>query len=200
MGYGVGLGEFVYNDFTKGVKIGVNLKISGENLEAEDDYANTAVSADIGAIYTAVITAEDFMANRGEFKLNKAGVGIVLRNAGASFNGGMTPLTIGAGGYLQMLHAGVKNNRVRISADIDYSSANSINIRGGAEYTQDFRAVNFSLRAGGNFSPSDRLASGFALGGGIGVLSGDMNYKIDYVFMPFVEIGSSHKMGFSVNF
>lgn len=195
--YSSRISNFIYSDFTKNLNAGITLKISGENLK---DYSNLSVSADIGGIYTFVIEEEDFLSNRGQFLWNKAGVGIVFKNLGTSFNAGITPITIGLGLYTQFLNAGIPRSKIRVSADSDYNLDNGLNLRYGLEYEQSIEAFIFSIRAGGNFNPAERLAGGFTLGGGIGLKQGNARYTIDYVYLPYNELGSVHKMGLNVKF
>lgn len=195
--YSTKLSNFIYNDFTKNLNVGIALKISGESLK---DYNNTSISADIGGIYTFVIEEEDFLSNRGQFLWNKAGVGIVFKNLGTSFNAGITPITVGLGLYTQFLNIGIERSKVRISADSDYNLDNGINLRYGIEYEQSIEIFVFAIRVGGNFNPEERLAGGFTLGGGIGLKQGNAKYSVDYVFLPYNELGSVHKMGLNVKF
>jgi hypothetical protein len=195
--YSSRISNFIYSDFTKNLNAGITLKISGENLK---DYSNLSVSADIGGIYTFVIEEEDFLSNRGQFLWNKAGVGVVFKNLGTSFNAGITPITIGLGLYTQFLNAGIPRSKIRVSADSDYNLDNGLNLRYGLEYEQSIEAFIFSIRAGGNFNPAERLAGGFTLGGGIGLKQGNARYTIDYVYLPYNELGSVHKMGLNVKF
>ncbi|HPD18063.1 MAG TPA: hypothetical protein PLF61_00180 [Candidatus Goldiibacteriota bacterium] len=195
--YSTKLSNFIYSDFTKNLNLGIGLKISGENLE---DYSNFSISADVGGIYTFIIEEEDFLSNRGQFLWNKAGVGVVFRNLGTSFNAGVTPISMGLGLYTQFLNVGIAKNKVRISADADYNMDNGINLRYGLEYEQNIEAFVFAIRAGGNFNPEERLAGGFTLGGGIGMKQGNVKYSLDYVYLPYNELGSVHKMGLNVKF
>ena len=197
LAYSTKISNFVYNDFTKNLNIGIGLKISGENLK---DYSNLSISADLGGIYTFVIEEEDFLSNRGQFLWNKAGVGVVFKNLGTSFNAGITPITIGMGLYTQFLNVGIPRSKVRISADSDYNMDNGINLRYGLEYEQSIEAFTFAIRTGGNFNPAERLASGFTIGGGIGIKIDRAKYLIDYVFLPYNELGSVHKMGLNIKF
>lgn len=196
--YSTKVSNFIYyNDFTKNLNIGIALKISGENLK---DYNNFSISADIGGIYTFVIEEEDFLSNRGQFLWNKAGVGIVFKNLGTSFNAGITPITVGLGLYTQFLNIGIARSKVRISADSDYNLDNGINLRYGLEYEQSTEIFIFAIRVGGNFNPEERLVGGFTLGGGIGLKQGNTKYSFDYVFLPYNELGSVHKIGLNIRF
>lgn len=191
------ISNFIYNDFTKNLNIGISLKISGENLK---EYSNLSISADIGGIYTFIIEEEDFLSNRGQFLWNKTGVGVVFKNLGTSFNAGITPVTMGLGLYTQFLNVGIPGSKVRISADSDYNLDNGINLRYGLEYGQTIEAFVLTIRTGGNYNPAERLAAGFTLGGGIGLQQGSAKYSIDYVYLPYNELGSVHKMGLNVKF
>ncbi len=196
--YGCNIGKFAYSDFTKNLNAGAAIKFSGEMIGK--DYGNFSASVDLGAIYTVIIEDADFMSNRGEFVWNKAGFGLSFRNLGASIAAGITPISIAAGAYTQLLNVFSGNNRVRIAADADYNMDNGINIKAGLEYMHLLGDYTLALRTGGNINPADRLASGMSFGGGVGMKAGGATYSIDYVFMPYSELGSSQKIGLYISF
>jgi hypothetical protein len=198
LSYGTNLSKLVYSDFTKNMNVGISVKFSGEILGA--NYSGTGISADIGAVYTAKIEEEDFLSNRGQMLWNKAGFGLVLKNLGISFGGGLTPVALAMGTYTQFLNIGTAGNRIRIAADAEYSLDNGIKVSCGMEYLHNIGNFSLSFRTGGNFSPEERLSSGFAIGGGIGAKMGSVVYSLDYVFMPYSEFGSGHKFGLYVKF
>lgn len=198
LSYGTNLSKLAYSEVTKNINLGVSLKFSGEMLGP--NYNNMAVSADIGAVYTVKIEEEDFLSNRGQMLWNKAGFGLVIKNLGTSFGSGITPLAFGFGAYTQFLNLGTAGNRLRVSADADYSLDSGINVRAGLEYLHYFGNFGLAIRSGGNFSPEQRLASGFAVGGGLNLKMSQSVYSIDYVFMPYSEFGSGHKIGIYFKF
>jgi hypothetical protein len=191
--YGTNFSKIIYGDFSKNLNLGISLKVTGEMLGS--DYSNIGISADIGAVYTVKIEEEDFLSNRGQMLWNKIGFGIVLKNLGTSFGAGMTPMEFDLGAYTQFLNVGTSGNRVRVAADGGYSVDSGINLSGGFEYLHNIGNFSLALRAGGNFSPEQRLSAGFAIGGGMGLKMGTAVYSLDYVFMPYSELGSGHKIG-----
>ncbi len=193
LAYSINLGKLAYNDFTKNVNAGIAVKFSGESIGP--DYAEMGVSTDIGFIYTAVLEEEDFLSNRGQMLWNRAGFGIAFKNVGTSFGSGMTPLAFALGVYTQFINVGTSGNRVRVALDAEYNMENGINAKAGIEYGHNIGDYNFSIRTGGNFNPEERLSSGFAAGAGFGMKLGDVRYSVDYVFLPYTELGSSHKVG-----
>jgi hypothetical protein len=195
--YGINASKFAYSNFTKNLDVGANLKITGEMIGS--GYSNFGVSLDLGAVYTVIIEEADFMSNRGEFIWNKAGYGITIRNLGTS-GSGLTPLAIAGGAYTQMLNLGVSNNRVRFSADLEYNMDNGFNVKTGAEYMQLFGDYNAALRLGYNMNPADRIASGLSFGGGIGMKVNATLFSLDYVFMPYGDLGASQKIGLYLKF
>src|ERR1035437_732067 len=198
IGYGVNLNKLFYSDFTKNLNAGAVLRFSGESIGP--DYSNMALSADLGAIYTIVLEEADFMSNRGETIWNKIGIGFAARNLGTSFGGGVTPMTFALGAYTQILNPFKSTNRLRISADFDHSLTDVMNISGGLEYLHMFGDISLAVRAGGNFSPEERLNSGGSFGAGFGLKAGTVKYSLDYVFVPFSEFGSSQKIGLYIKF
>ena len=198
IGYGMDFEKMVYNEFTKDLNLGATLKISGESLGNE--YSNFGLAIDIGAVYDVIITEEDFLSNRGEFLWNKAGAGIVFKNLGTSFNGNITPISFVFGGYTQFLNCFTQGNRVKLNMDLDYNIAESLNIKGGIEYSHNISTAVLSLRVGGNFSLKERMATGINFGGGLGMKFGDINYELNYVMIPFSELGNNHKIGLYIVF
>ena len=197
-GYGINLSKLMYNDFTKNLNTGAVLRFSGESIGPE--YLNMGISVDLGAEYTIILEDADFMTNRGETIWNKIGIGFAARNIGTSFSAGLTPMTFALGAYTQILDLFGSTNRMRVSFDLDYSTANSVNICAGLEHLQMLGDFSFALRAGGNYSPAERLGSGLGLGAGLGFRMGQVKYALDYVFMPFSEFGSSQKIGLYIKF
>jgi hypothetical protein len=196
--YAVNMSRIAFSDFTKHLNVGAALNFSGEMLGG--DYSNFGLSADIGAVYTVMIEEEDFLSNRGQPMWNKAGLGIVFKNLGTSFGSSVTPITVAFGAYTQFLNMAFTGSRIRVSADADYDMDNGINLKAGFEYMQNAANYIFAFRAGGNFNPEQRLASGFSLGGGIGIKLNTTTYTLDYVFMPYGDLGSSNKFGLYIQF
>jgi len=197
-GYGVDFGKLLFNEFTKNLKAGISLKLSGESLSS--DYANLAISADVGGIYTIVHEEADFMSNRGETIWNKTGVGLVFRNLGTSFSSGITPMSFAAGIYTQFLNLFIQNNNVRFGADADYNLGNGINLRAGLEYGQRIENYVLTGRFGTNFNPEERSFSGFATGLGAGLDINGTVYEFNYAFLPYGELGNNHKFGLYIKF
>jgi hypothetical protein len=196
--YAQNAGKFAFNQFTKNLNIGADLKLSGQMLGK--DYSNMGISADIGAIYNLVIEEEDFLSNRGQPIWNKASFGIVFQNLGTSFGSGITPITIALGTCMQFENIAASGNRIRVAADTGYDMDNGINLRAGLEYMQFIGNFDFAIRGGGNFNPAQRLASGFTLGGGMGLKINNVLYSLDYVFSPYNDLGSSQKFGLYIKF
>ena len=201
IGYGVNLGKLFYGDFTKNLNVGITAKLTGESLEGTAaDFSNMAVSVDIGGIYTVVLEEQDFMSNRGQFIFNEIGLGFVVRNLGTSFEAEITPLSVAFGLYGQMLNIAVSDNRLRIALDLDYNISSGINARYGLEYFHKVSKITLAVRTGGNMNFEERLASGYNAGGGIGMDFGDFEGIVDYVFVPFGDIGANHKIGLYLKF
>jgi len=197
-GYSTGLDKLFYNEITRNINIGIALNITGESLG--DDYSNFGVSVDAGVIYTIVIEEPDFMSNRGKTILNKAGIGVVLKNAGTSFEGSGTPLAAGIGGYIQILNIASEGNRLRISADIESGAETGVLAKLGAEYRQELGNMHFALRTGANFGGEETQRGALSAGAGIGIKADRSIYEINYVFLPFGDLGSSNKIGVYASF
>lgn len=198
LAYGLNVSKLSYSDFTKNLTAGADLKISGETIGSF--YSDIAFSLDLGAVYTIVMEEADFMSNRGEFVWNKSGIGVTIKNLGTSFGAGLTPLALAAGAYTQMLNLGVQNDRVRLALDTEYNLDNGMNIKAGIEYLQLMGDYNACVRLGYNMNPAERQASGLSFGGGVGMKFGQSQMNIDYVFLPYGELGASQKIGLYLKF
>ena len=196
-GYASKLGKFIFNDFTKDMVVGIDLKVAGESLG--NNYSNFALSTDLGAIYTIQLQESDVM-SRGEFLWDKVGLGAVVKNLGTSFNGAGTPLNFTFGSYTQMKNMFTENNRIRVSADLDYGVSTSTQVKYGLEYLQDIANYSFALRCGGQYDTQTSLYGGYDVGGGLGITMNNVQYTVDYVFMPFGALGTSNKIGLYIKF
>ncbi|MFB0564041.1 MAG: PorV/PorQ family protein [Candidatus Lokiarchaeia archaeon] len=154
------------------VSIGVNLKIIQEGIEARKA---TAFALDIGVLY----------------KLSKLRLGAVIQNLGTKVKfeekSFALPLDLKAGlAYKALEH-------LILATDIDLPLDNEINLRVGAEYQL---ADLLSLRLG--FKTSQAKNTGVGISGGLGFRFKD--YQLDYGFLPFGDLGNTHRISFSARF
>ena len=195
-GYAIGMDKISYSELTQNIKAGIALKVAGEQAA---EYSSVGGALDIGFMYNIALGGESFLTNRGEFVWSNIGLGLALRNIGASTSSGMTPFTAAIGAYTALLNLGAAGNEIKGALEADFGM-NGFNIRFGGEYRHRMENMNFNLRLGGNINPEESLSGGFSIGAGFGIRAETVAYMIDYVFLPFDEFGAGHKAGFGINF
>lgn len=196
VGYAVGMDKISYSEMTKNIKAGIALKFAGEQSA---EYSSIGGAVDIGFMYNMPLGGESFLTNRGEFVWSNIGLGLALRNMGASSGAGLTPFSAAIGAYTAMQNIGAAGNEIKAAFDADFG-AEGLGIKFGGEYRHKVENMNFSVRLGGNISGSERLSAGLSIGAGFGIKTDGAAYGIDYVFLPFAEFGAGHKAGFGVSF
>jgi len=160
--------------------LGVNMKYIQSKLEEEKA---DALATDLGL--------------QTELKNPKVKVGLVIQNIGT----GMkfikesyplpTNIKLGAGYSLV-----VKNNPLNLAFDINIPNDNVVKLGLGAEYTIDCgKGIIVSPRIGygANREGLEGL-SGITLGVGFRY----QNYIIDYVFVPYGQLGNTHRISFTM--
>lgn len=196
LGYAIGMDRISYSEMTKNIKAGITLKFAGEQ---SGDYSSIGGAVDIGFMYNIQLGGESFLTNRGEFVWSNIGVGVALRNMGASSGAGLTPFSAAIGAYTAMLNIGTSGNEIKTSFDADFGAEGFI-VKFGGEYRHKVENMNFSARLGANINGTERLSAGLSAGAGFGIKAESVTYTIDYVFLPFAEFGAGHKAGFGVSF
>ena len=170
--------------FSPSALFGANLKIIREEIEKEDAMA---VAFDLGVLYRAGI--------------KNLTAGVALQNMGSQMKfmekGGekaALPLNLkGSIGYALL------NKELLLLIDINKPLDNELHVRTGAEY---WLTPWLGLRAG--YKSGADTGSGF--GGGLGVKLKQQGeektsiYKFDYAFVPYGEVGDSHRASLSVEF
>jgi hypothetical protein len=196
IGYAIGIDRISYSEMTKNIKAGITLKLAGEQ---GGEYSSVGGAADIGFMYNMPLGGESFLTNRGEFVWSNIGLGLALRNMGASTSAGLTPFSAAIGAYTEMINIGTSGNGIKAALEADFGAA-GITVKFGGEYRHRVENMNFSLRLGGDVNPGERLSAGFSAGAGFVIKADGVSYGIDYVFLPFAEFGAGHKAGFGVSF
>ena len=163
------------------VKLGMNLKLIQQKIETEHA---TGVAIDIGTLYNTAI--------------KNLTVGFSFQNLGPKMTfiseGYNLPLTatLGAGYNIK--------NAITVALDIKQKIYdNKTEISFGTEYTP----INLlALRVGylKSLNPEDvsKIADFKGLGGGLGLRV--LNFSTDYAFIPYGDLGNTHRMSFSVKF
>jgi hypothetical protein len=81
--------------------------------------------------------------------------------------------------------------------DINNPSDNEINYGGGVEFKKDINdKLKFALRGGYTTKTKDTGGTN-GITAGLGLGYGD--YRLDYVYVPFGDLGNTQRIAFSVN-
>ncbi|MFH1564210.1 MAG: PorV/PorQ family protein [Nitrospirota bacterium] len=159
--------------WSDGLSIGANLKIIYEKIEQEDA---ATVAFDLGTFYKTPIDNLSF--------------GLCLQNLGSGLKfiqeKSDLPMNVKGGASAKLL-----DERLLIALDINKPIDNNINLRLGLEY---WLIDAFALRAG--YRTDVDIGSGFS--GGVGLKI--MNYQLDYGFVPYGELGDTHRISLRMDF
>ncbi len=170
--------------FSPSALFGINLKVIKEKIEKEDAMA---VAFDLGVLYRT--------------RIKNLTAGVSLQNMGSKMKfmekGGekaALPLNLkGSLGYTLL------NKELLLLIDINKPLDNELHVRAGGEY---WLTPWLGLRAG--YKSNTDTDSGF--GGGLGIKlkrQGEEKtsiYKFDYAFVPYGEVGDSHRASLAVEF
>ncbi|MDD5208809.1 MAG: PorV/PorQ family protein [Elusimicrobiales bacterium] len=158
-----------------GLALGANLKYISQKLDTADD---KAIALDLGSTY----------------KVNDTWTAaFVMQNLGSSIGPDKLPLTFKGGAARSFL-----DGKLAAGADLDWLAQDErFYLSLGGEYLLN---KNFAFRAGYQFGHSaDKLGSGLVgLGAGIG-LKFD-RFALDYAYVPFGDLGDTHRMTLGFNF
>lgn len=155
------------------LSVGVNFKIIYEKIEQE---GASTLAFDLGTFYKPPMDNLSF--------------GVCLQNLGSGLkfiqDKSDLPINLKGGIAVKLL-----DEHLLVAVDGNKPIDNELNLRLGFEY---WLLDTFALRAG--YRTGIDMGSGFA--GGIGLKV--MNYQLDYGFVPYSEIGDSHRISMSMKF
>jgi len=153
--------------------IGANFKIIYEKIEQED--AST-IAFDFGTFYKTPIDNLSF--------------GLSLQNLGSGLkfiqDKSDLPMNLKGGASVKLL-----DDHLLIVLDVNKPIDNDLNLRLGFEY---WLIDTFAMRGG--YRTDIEICSGFSGGLGLKV----MNYHLDYGFVPYSELGDTHRISLSMKF
>lgn len=207
--YGIAVGSGVYRN----MRFGVAVQVLGQSISYSEvkrteaaDLTSQSVVVSLGSLY--------------QTPMPDLQLGASLQNLGsngASFSGGEsspipTRLKLGAaytiqvgsieeaeekefeeGGKVKKVETGALENRLVLLLDLSIASNTSPRLHLGSEYSLK---GGIALRGGYKSGTGLDFLSRFS--GGLGYKSDA--YKIDYAFVPFGEIGSTHRVSFTLQF
>ncbi len=157
-----------------GLALGASLKYISQKLDTQTD---KAVAVDLGSTY----------------KINPAWTAaFVVQNLGSSIGPDALPLTLKGGAARRFL-----DGKLAVAADADWlANDKRFYLDLGAEYAlNSFLAFRAGYQAGRS---ADKLGGLTGLGAGLG-LKFDQ-FTLDYAYVPFGDLGDTHRMTLGFNF
>jgi len=159
------------------ISIGVNTKFLQEKI---DEQKAQAFAVDLGGMYT---TKSGLIIG-----VNVQNFGTKMKFVEESFK---LPLNFNVGAAYKLL-----DNALTFAVDANIPSDNDVNVGMGADYRVmgmfDLR-VGYRYTAGGN---DLGIASGLRAGVGFGI----GKYRLDYAFVPYGELGQTHRVSLLASF
>jgi hypothetical protein len=165
------------NSVNKDILVGASAKYISESIDSK---SGAAYACDMGMIYK---------------RDSRTNLGISIKNLGSSmkmytesFN---LPLTLAlGGGYL------VKDNLL-VATDLEQELGNSVIARFGGEYAINYGVDgDVKLRGGYIYTAAKRADIGITMGFGVNL----RNMCLDYAFVPFGDLGSTHRISFGIKY
>lgn len=184
---GLNIGTFNPNDMAgtisyarkvSDIMLGVNVKYISSKITK----TATAVAGDIGAMYKLMD--------------DKLSLGLAVSNVGTKMKfideADSLPMAVKVGGAYN-----IKDNWL-VAVDVTAPNDNALIVGGGTEYNCKISdKVSIAGRVGYNSESKD--VTGFkGLTAGIGGKYGD--YALDYAFVPFGDLGDTHRISFGMKF
>lgn len=162
-----------------GISIGMNVKYISSKIKE----SAVAFAFDIGGMYKLMD--------------DKLSVGLVIHNVGTKMKfveeeGDPLPMNINLSGAYSL-----KDNWI-VAADVNTANDNGINFGGGTEYSYKLNE-NISVAGRAGYNTKTKYLDGLrGITAGLGV-----KYKfldIDYAYVPYGDLGDTHRISFSVKF
>jgi hypothetical protein len=153
---------------------GMSVKFSTQVI---DTFSYTGLGLDLAMLY----------------KIEAFAAGLTLQNIGTA---GSYSMPMAVRGGASMLALSTREHKLTIAADMDYIFRDAPYASAGAEYV--FLKM-FSLRAGYRLKFGTNNTGGMTgLSAGAGVAFND--YSIDYAYVPFGELGTTHRVTLNMDF
>ncbi len=211
-GYAQKLGRLLpgTTGFLSNVLIGGSLRIINENIA---DGSLFGGGLDVGALWrdTEVVAAPQVTAAgapvaSGESKqmIRDSGLrfGLVAQNLGMTTDK-LMPMNFRAGAGYVVNDLFSPFGRATLAADVLVPIDNEVRISLGGEYAHLSENTEFAARVGykigSEIKDLDALA-GLTAGLGVGIRAGLIKYQIDYAFVPYGELGSTHRAALTLAF
>lgn len=164
-------------ELLKDVSFGVNVKILRENIEEE---SSTGVAFDIGELYSIQIAD------------NRLQLGLTIQNLGPGMkfvnNKEPLPLNLKVGAAYKML-----KNSLIMAVDVNIPKGGAPFLNFGSEYSfMNIASARIGYKTEKELETSARLSLGLGFN--------RKDYGLDYTFVPFNDLGRTHRISLSVRF
>ncbi len=210
--YGQKLSRLLLVDspFLKDVLLGASVRIVSETIADKNVFGG---GVDVGGIWrqteelkpTELTTSSGVGSGQeGKYAVRDRGwrAGFVAQNLGATTDN-LMPINFRAGiGYVeQELFSPL--GRGTIAADVLIPIDNDVKISLGAEYAHISENTEFAARAGYKIGPEIKdldSTAGFTAGAGVAIQAALIRYQVDYAFVPYGELGTTHRASLTLAF
>lgn len=188
----------IQEGFFSQMLVGAGLRIVNESI------ADTSIfggGLDLGALWRQT---EDITAYDGTTITRDKGLrfGFVARNLGATTDKSMPIDFRGGLGYI-LRDVFSSYGRATFAADLLVPIDNDIKVSLGAEYANISPKTEFAVRAGYKIGPEIKdldAAAGFTAGAGFAIIAGLVKWQLDYAFVPYGELGTTHRVALTLGF
>ncbi|MEW6515657.1 MAG: PorV/PorQ family protein [candidate division FCPU426 bacterium] len=200
----------VQDPFFSNMLVGASLRIVTESIEEASIFGG---ALDIGVIWRQTeeikpmeITSAAGLTPRetGKPLVRDRGwrLGLVGQNLGMTSDQ-LMPINLRAGAGYVLPDLFSPNGRGTMAVDVLVPIDNDVKISVGAEYAHLSPNTEFAARVGykiGNeIKDLDSLA-GLTAGVGVAIQAGFIKYQVDYAFVPYGELGSTHRASLTLGF
>jgi outer membrane protein OmpA-like peptidoglycan-associated protein len=200
----------IQNSFFQNVLVGASLRVVNETIA---DKSVIGGGVDVGAIWrqteeikpTEITTASGaHMDSDAKYALRDCGwrLGLTAQNLGATTDS-LMPINfrVGTGYVAQDLFT--PYGRGTLAADVLVPIDNAPTFSLGAEYAHVSENTEFAVRGGYRVGPQIEdldSTAGVTAGVGVAIQAALLRYQIDYAFVPYGELGTTHRLSLTLAF
>jgi hypothetical protein len=210
--YGQKLSRLLLVDspFLKDVLLGASLRVVSETIADKNVFGG---GVDVGGIWrqTEEVKPREISAagggvsgGDGKYAVRDRGwrAGFVAQNLGTTTDS-LMPINFRAGaGYVEQ-DLFSPFGRGTVTADLLIPIDNDVKISLGAEYAHISENTEFAARLGYKIGPEIKdldTTAGFTAGVGIAIQAALIRYQVDYAFVPYGELGTTHRASLTLAF
>jgi outer membrane protein OmpA-like peptidoglycan-associated protein len=196
--------------FLKDVLLGASLRIVNETIADKNVFGG---GVDVGAIWrqtediapVEISTASgSVMASDGKYAVRDRGwrAGFTAQNVGATTDS-LMPINFRAGAGYVARNVFTPYGRGTVALDVLIPIDNDVKVSAGAEYAHISENTEFAVRAGYKIGPEIKdldSTAGLTAGLGIAIQAALIRYQVDYAFVPYGELGTTHRASLTLAF